>query len=76
MISRKPCGLCGATDWTEAHFALGRIVCPTCWAGQQPAPAMPPTARERQLILDWTAPTAPPRKPGHVVVREAPGTFR
>ena len=53
---REPCAFCGAADWTEAHFTLGRIVCAECWAGQRPAVAKPPTPSEARQLSLWLAP--------------------
>jgi hypothetical protein len=53
---REPCTFCGATDWGEAHFVFGRIVCLTCWRGQRPAKAMPPTPSEQRQLALWMAP--------------------
>jgi hypothetical protein len=53
---REPCAFCGDTTWTEAHFSLGRIVCLTCYAGREPAVAMPPTPLEQLLLEQWIRP--------------------
>jgi hypothetical protein len=37
MSNREPCAFCGDEDWTEAHFALGRIICKLCYVGGKPA---------------------------------------
>jgi hypothetical protein len=54
---REPCSGCSCTDWVEAHFALGRLWCLTCWQGsQRTAVAMPPTKAQQRSLLDWIAP--------------------
>lgn len=53
---REPCAFCGAVDWVEAHFALGRIVCLTCWRGQRPATPQPVSPRGQMQIADWISP--------------------
>jgi len=52
------CDLCGAVaaDGDVMHFAVGKLWCCECWAGQRPAVAMPPTAHEQRSLLDWIAP--------------------
>ena len=55
--ARMPCDLCGSQDWSgDAHFALGKLWCPECWAGQHPAVSMPPTASQRRQLDLWTRP--------------------
>jgi hypothetical protein len=52
------CDLCGAVaaDGDTMHFALGKLWCAECWAGQRPAVAMPPNANERRQLELWLAP--------------------
>jgi hypothetical protein len=52
------CDLCGAvaSNGDVLHFAWGKLWCPECWAGREPAAAMVPTPRERQLLIAWIRP--------------------
>jgi hypothetical protein len=55
--ARMPCDLCGSQTWDgDAHFALGKLWCPECWAGQRPAASMVPNAHEQLALADWIAP--------------------
>jgi hypothetical protein len=57
MSSRDACDLCGSQTWEgDAHFAMGKLWCPECWAGREPAAAMPPTRLEQLLLEQWIAP--------------------
>ena len=56
---REPCCGCSCTDYTEAHYAAGRLVCSTCWSGREPPVAMPPTPAQREALARWCAPRAP-----------------
>ena len=51
---KEPCS-CGCTDYQLAHFVAGRLFCETCWAGREPAVAMPPTRLEQLLLEQWIA---------------------
>jgi hypothetical protein len=61
---REPCAFCGMSDWTEAHFAAGRLVCSTCWAGRQPAESMPVSELGKRQIQLWLAPRPPKQEGG------------
>jgi len=52
------CDLCGAVaaDGDVMHFAMGKLWCSECHAGQRPAVSMLPTPQERQLLFEWIAP--------------------
>ena len=52
------CDLCGAaaSNGDVLHFAWGKLWCPECWAGREPAAAMPPTPLEQLLLAKWIAP--------------------
>jgi hypothetical protein len=55
--ARMPCDLCGSQTWEgDAHFIMGKLWCSECWAGQQPAVAMPPTASQRHQLELWVRP--------------------
>jgi hypothetical protein len=54
---RMPCDLCGSQIWEgDAHFIMGKLWCPECWAGREPAVAQPPTRLEQLLLAEWIAP--------------------
>ncbi|MGB8294243.1 MAG: hypothetical protein WCG85_02325 [Polyangia bacterium] len=56
---KELCNACGS-DWQQAHFIAGRLLCEVCYAGRQPAVAMPPT-KAQQLALDlWVRPGVSP----------------
>jgi hypothetical protein len=52
---KELCNACGC-DWQQAHFIAGRLLCERCWAGREPAAAMPPTPAERRQLDLWMAP--------------------
>jgi hypothetical protein len=53
---KEQCSNCTATDWQQAHFIAGRLLCETCWSGREPAVSMVPTPAERQLLIEWIRP--------------------
>jgi len=56
VAGKEPCDLCGSTCWDTAHFAMGKLWCPECWAGREAAAAMPPTPAERRQLDLWMQP--------------------
>ena len=60
---KGPCSICGL-DWSQAHWAFGRLWCEKCWAGRKPATAMPPTEAGKRQIAAWLRPrtSTPPRQ--------------
>ena len=53
--TRDCCDICGSAS-DVFHWAMGRLWCEECFAGQRPAVAKPCTPRERQLLLAWIQP--------------------
>jgi hypothetical protein len=49
------CDLCGAVaaDGDVMHWAMGKLWCPECHAGQRAAASMPPTAEGRRQLELW-----------------------
>jgi hypothetical protein len=60
---KEPCSICGL-DWSQAHWAFGRLWCEKCWAGRAPAVSMPPTPEGKRQIAAWLRPrtSTPPHQ--------------
>jgi hypothetical protein len=59
---REPCAFCGDQRWTEARFALGRLVCSLCFEGRKPATSMVPNPNECRQIDLWLKPQTPNKR--------------
>jgi hypothetical protein len=56
---KECCSICGL-DWSQAHWAFGRLFCEKFWSGRAPAKAMPPTPAQTKQIEMWIRPPAQP----------------
>jgi hypothetical protein len=61
-MTRDTCDVCGGELDDGSHFAIGKTWCAACWSGQRPPVAMPPTARQLDIIRDWIRPRLPQRQ--------------
>lgn len=58
MLEIDTCDNCGTQLEGEAHFAIGKTWCASCWSGRQPPKGiMPPSPAYQRQLRPWCAPT-------------------
>jgi hypothetical protein len=63
MPEKELCSICGL-DWSQAHWAFGRLWCEKCWSGRAPAESQPVSELGKRQIQLWLAPRPPKQEGG------------